>query len=808
MTVALAYLSCAWVAGIFLGWLFLELKLNLPLVFVVSGLLPLPLLLLTHQYKKPIILTSLCLVALFSGAFHLQSSLPPVDESHLQFYNNQGTVEIRGLVDREPEAGDATTRLYLSAREIKVDEGWRRVSGATLLFVPRYPGHRYGDLLLVTGKLERPPWLDNANDKGLAAPHDIASVMHYPEVKVLAVGRGSPLLEWVYSTRNSLARVLAQALPEPQAALAQGLILGIRSNMPPSVTTDFVRTGAAHLLAISGLNLTIVAGILLSLGVWLFGRQHFIYIWLALAAIWLYALLTGMNPPVLRAAIMASLWFTAELLGRQRHAFIALALAAAIMVSVSPAVLWEAAFQMSFMAMAGLIFIFPPLQTLARRAVAAIFSGERATRAANFVAESLGVSLAAVIGVWPLVAHYFGVIAWVSPLATLLALPVLPGILILGAVTGGLGLIFIPAAQATAWLAWLFLSCLLLVVKAFSLIPPLEGRPVNSAFICVYYSAFGLVIWLSGNRKSTMELVSKVGNWLKPGIGKSFNFASRLPMKWVIPGLLVLAILAWLTAATMPDSRLRVSFLDVGQGDAILIQKASQQILVDGGPSPRAIALALGKQMPFWDRTIDLVVLTHPHPDHISGLIEVLNRYRVKQALYPDLDYNSPLYDEWLRLLREKNIKYALAHSGQQIAWGGVAIDVLNPPVTLLTGSRSEIDNNAVVLRVKMGEVSFLLSADIMWETEFELIARRANLRSTVLKVAHHGSTTSTSQEFLAVVDPQVAVISVGKGNPYGHPTDAVLNRLKGRANICRTDKHGTVEFITNGERLWVKKPR
>jgi len=273
----------------------------------------------------------------------------------------------------------------------------------------------------------------------------------------------------------------------------------------------------------------------------------------------------------------------------------------------------------------------------------------------------------------------------------------------------------------------------------------------------------------------------------------------------------VLAILAWLTAATMPDSRLQVSFLDVGQGDAILIQKASQQILVDGGPSPRAVALALGKQMPFWDRTIDLVVLTHPHPDHISGLIEVLNRYRVKQALYPDLDYNSPLYDEWLRLLREKNIKYALAHSGQQIAWGGVAIDVLNPQLTLLTGSRSEIDNNAVVLHVKMGEVSFLLSADIMWETEFELIARRANLRSTVLKVAHHGSRTSTSQEFLAVVDPQVVIISVGEGNPYGHPTAEVINRLKGRippANIYRTDEHGIVEFITDGERLWVKKPR
>ena len=130
------------------------------------------------------------------------------------------------------------------------------------------------------------------------------------------------------------------------------------------------------------------------------------------------------------------------------------------------------------------------------------------------------------------------------------------------------------------------------------------------------------------------------------------NVVSGLPRKWVIPALAVVAILVWLTADTMPDDRLKVSFLDVGQGGAILIQRGSQQILIDGGPSPQAIALALGREMPFWDRTIDLVILTHPHADHITGLLEVLNRYKVKQVLYTDLEYQSPLYDEWLSLLQ------------------------------------------------------------------------------------------------------------------------------------------------------------
>jgi competence protein ComEC len=259
----------------------------------------------------------------------------------------------------------------------------------------------------------------------------------------------------------------------------------------------------------------------------------------------------------------------------------------------------------------------------------------------------------------------------------------------------------------------------------------------------------------------------------------------------------------------MPDDNLHISFLDVGQGDAILIQKGNQQVLVDGGPSPQAIILGLGNKMPFWDRTIDLVILTHPSADHVTGLVEVLQRYKVKQVLYPDLDFESDIYDEWLRVIEEKDIERTIAQAGQQIDLGeGVVIKVLSPQIALLTGTESDIDNNGVVLHISMGELSFLLTADIMWEAEFELIARRANLTSTVLKVGHHGSDTSTTHEFLAVVNPQLAVISVGADNRFGHPTPEVIDRLEeklGSENIYRTDEHRTIEFITDGERLWVR---
>jgi competence protein ComEC len=615
-------------------------------------------------------------------------------------------------------------------------------------------------------------------------------------VESLATGQGAKPLEWIYSLRDRLSQTLAQVLPEPQAALAQGIILGIRTNIPASLQDDFVHSGTAHLLAISGLNLTIVAGILVSLGIWAFARRRYIYIWVALSIIWVYTLLTGLHPPALRAAIMVSLFLTADLLGRQRSGLIALFLAAAVMVGVSPQVLWDASFQMSFVAMAGLVFICPPLQSLGRKAVTATVGEEGALpRVANVLTDSLSVSLGAVLAVWPLTAYYFGIISWVGPLATLLALLVLPATIVTGVLAGVFGLLFIPLGQAIGWLTWFFLSYMLVVVKAFATVPPssLETGTLEISLLAIYYAALALALWANSQKQKLAELIPK-----------ATGFIARLPVKWVVPSLLVVATLVWLAAASMPSDRLQVSFLNVGQGDAILIQKGTQQILVDGGPSPQAIGLELGKKMPFWDRTIDLIVLTHPEADHLTGLVEVLKRYKVGQVLYPDLGYESPLYNEWLGLIEARGIKCTMAQAGQRLDFGSeVTIEVLNPQTPPLT----DMNDNSVVLRLTMGRMSFLLTADIMQMAEFELITRRANLTSTVLKVAHHGSDTSTSVEFLAVADPRIAVISAGKNNTFGLPNQVVVDRLErklGVENVYRTDEHGRIEFITDGERLWL----
>jgi competence protein ComEC len=810
---ALIYLSGAFIAGIFLGSRF-----ALPFAPIFAGLVPLPLLFFFPHRRKLIIIAAVCLIAFFGGALCYQASQPPEDGSHIKFYNGQA-VEIEGMVSADPEVRDSSTHIRLSVSGINLggegEEDWQELSGDVLLFVPRYPEYEYGDVLRVTGELESPTQLGDFDYQGYLEHQGIYATMYFYKsegIELLETGRGVKPLEWIYSLRKSLAESIAGAMPEPQAALTQGMLLGIRYNIPDDIKYEFAQTGTAHLLAISGLHLSIVAGILLSIGIWLFGKKRFIYIWLALGIIWLYAILTGLHPPIVRGAIMASLFLSAELLGRQRTAATSLAFAAAVMVGIDPEILFDAAFQLSVLAMAGLIFITPPLREWGQRLVGAAL-GEKglAVSLASIVSDGFSVTLAATIAVWPLIAHYFGVVSLVGPLVTFLALPALPAIIISGAAAGLVGLAFVPLAQGIGWIAWLFNSYLLFIVGGFATLPisSVEVGSVSPAFIAVYYCVLVIIVWLVRGRGD------KAKHWLRTGASRSSRLIYRLPWRWVIPPLVILAALVSAAAITLPDNELHVSFLDIGQGDAILIQRGSQQVLIDGGPSPQTLMGELSDRMPFWDRTIELVVLTHPDDDHISGLVEVLERYRVEQVLYPDLealdDFNDPLslYQRWEELIEEKGIACTAARAGEEIELGGgVTMTVLNPPATLLEGTDSDVNNNSAVLRLGLGRVSFLFTGDIMWEAEFGLIARGAGLSSTVLKVAHHGSNTSTTADFLAAVSPCAAVISAGKGNPYGHPRDEVLERLEANpdiGNIFRTDEQGTIEFITDGERLWVR---
>ena len=798
----LIFLGGAFIGGVLAGSLFQP-----PLACLLISLLPLPLLLLRRQWQ-PVLLASACILLFLGGALYYQSVLPADDAGCLSYYNDSGEAVIRGTVCQQPDERDTTTQLRLSGLEIETGGGWQEIQGDILLFVPRYPEYYYGDFLLATGQPETPPVFEGFDYAEYLAREGIYATMLYPQIEVLDSGRGSPVMAWLYSLRDDMAHTLNAVLPQPQASLAEGIVLGMRGNIPDELKDSFSQSGTAHLLAISGLHLSIIAGLVLSLGLRLFGRQRYVYVWLALAVIWLYAVISGLHAPVVRSGIMVSVFLAAELLGRQRSSIAALVLAAAIMIGVNPQVLFTASFQMSFAAMIGLVFILPPLHRLGRRIIGNRLDKLPPLRAvAGCLNDGLSVTLAAVLAVWPLVACYFGIVSLVGPLTTLLALPALPAIITLGIVSGGLGFIALPLAQAGGWLLWPFLAYLLMAVEGFAGLPlsHIEVGSFSAPFIWLYYAALAVVLWLVHRRRAD-EFTG--GPSSITGHMDSSGFFPRLSWKWLVLPLALVAMLVPSVVAAQPDDNLHVTFLDVGQGDAILISKGNQQVLIDGGPGSQAITRELSRYMPFWDRTIELVVLSHPHDDHVSGLVEVLRSYRVEQVLYAESDCQSAVYAEWLNLIEEKDIAATTACAGQRIEFDEVVIDVLNPTQPPMTGTDSDEDNNSLVLYAGLGEISFLLTGDIMWPAELELLGRRAVPQCTVLKVAHHGSSTSTTAGFLAVAEPQLAIISVGGDNSFGHPTDEVLQRLiqaLGEDNIYRTDEDGSIQFISDGQKLWLE---
>jgi competence protein ComEC len=787
--------SVAWVGGVYLGSLVSPPLYAFISVFVFSLLIAL------LWRRKPVFLwTGLCLIVLFAGigCYHWR-----VSEATVQSFNDSGNVEIKGEVVRDPEFESGTARLSLSVREIKANGDWEDVSGNVLIYTKSFPSYSLGDWIKVAGELESPTAVENPDYRDYLTQHGFRSTMSYPQIEFMQRG-------WLYSARNRLSESLSQALPEPQGSLAQALLLGVRSHLPDTLVDSFRSSGTSHLLAISGLHVAMLAGVVLAAAAWLFGRRRPIYLAITFAMVWIYALLTGMQPPVFRAAIMFSLFLTALWLGRPRSAIPSLALAAAIMVGLDPSVLRDVSFQLSFVSIAGIALLLPFLQEIWQKVGASRLEAKEFVLVfSRPIVQSLIVGLAAIIAVYPLIAYYFGYVSVVGLPATILVLLALPGAIVLGLLTAVLGLFAPPLAWVVGWVAWLFLSYIIKMVDGFGHLSFTSYHlgPVSAIAVWAYYGVLVAIL----SRRPLLMVVSKTASWVRERLGRLPRLFYRPPKKWVVVPLLVAAALVWLAVlATPKNGRLEVSFLDVGQGDAILIQTPSgQQVLIDGGPDPEKICLELGEEMPFWDKSLDMVVLTHPEDDHILGLLEVLRRYRVKQVMEPGFESDNVAYQEWLRLIDEKNITRTVARSGQQIELGdGIRMEVLNPQEEFVEGSDQDANNNCVVVRLIWKEISFLFTGDIGSEAEQQMLYQGAKLEATVLKVAHHGSAGSTSQHFLAAVDPQVAVVCVGADNPFGHPSPDVMERLEIQVTADRVylTSEGTIKFTTDGKRLWANR--
>lgn len=738
----------------------------------------------------------MCVAALGGARYGLAQ--PVIDAAHPAFYNGR-TVTLRGRVIADPDVRGTTTHLVVAAEAIAVDGAWRPVRGRALVSVPSTPARAYGDRLHIVGRLETPPQLEGFDYRAYLAGSGIHSLLRYPQVTRLPPTERLLPLRPLIRLRHALRAQIARLLPDPEAGLLAGILLGLGHTLPGGLADAFRVTGLTHIIVISGYNFAVV----IQTAQYVLHRvaHRWLALWASLGAVAVYAALVGLSPPVTRAAIMGVLTIGAVLVGRKSHPLTALAAATLVMTAANPLHLWSVSFQLSFAATLGLLLALPALQRRLApyRQAAAPPDADAAAPLWVSAVSALGATAVAQFATLPVLWYHFAEVSIVALPANALVLPLQGVVMPLGACAVALGALWLPLGRLIAAPLWLILRYTTLVVETLARLPLASVRvpPAGGPILLGAYAltALGLA---ARRHPSAWARVRR-------------TLAAAWQSAWRVVVLGAATLLIYIAVLQLPDGRWYVHFLDVGQGDAILLRTpGGRTVLVDGGPDPVVLASRVGRALPFWQRRIDLVVVTHPDSDHLAGLLGVIERYEVTQVLHGPMAGSTPLEQAWREALAERGIASMPATRGAVIAIGDTtALHVLHPPGETPPGAEGDDNSSSVVLRVVAGECRLLLTGDIDAATEAALLAAGAPLDATVLKVSHHGSGGASTAPFVAAVAPQVAVISVGAENRFGHPAAATLERLEEQGiRVLRTDRDGTVTLRTDGHRYWLRTER
>jgi competence protein ComEC len=655
--------------------------------------------------------------------------------------------------------------------------------------LPRYPEIGPGDVVEVEGRARARP--DSPYGAYLARL-DAWGTVDVRRLELLE--RPSSPAATLEGVRRGAGDLLTRVLPEPEAGLAAGILIGLRDRVDRDVATAFTTAGVSHVVAISGWNIAIVAAAVAAL-VGRLGRRRRSVV--TAAAIVVYIVFAGASPSVLRAGAMAGVVLVARESGRSGRAAAALGWAAALLLLADPSLIGDAGFQLSSLATAGLIAWATPLTDRLDR-----WAGGRLPR---WLSECLGVSLAAQVATLPVVLASFGRLALIAPGVNLLVVPIVAPAMAAGlvALAGG-ALVAAGAPDAVGALlaapAWVALRLMIGIVDGAASLPFASIQvepPVGLAAAVACAAAILIAAARPSHRPGRLA-----GNELPTGIpGDAAKPSPPRPllMRAAIAVLVVAVAVAGGVAVTRSAGVARISVLDVGQGDAILVEGSrGGRLLVDGGPDPDRLLVQLDRRIPPWDRRLDAVVLTHPHEDHVAGLALLLARYRVGRVLEPGTRGPGPGYGAWLERLARPDApphlgiaagdRLSVDEIGMRVLWPIRGRVPLDPPDT-----GTGINNVSVVLLGEVDGRRFLLAGDVEQDIDPSLLAEGLP-RLDFLKVAHHGSRTATTQPFVDAVRPRVAVASAGAGNPYGHPARSTLDRLTAAgARVYRTDRDGTV---------------
>jgi competence protein ComEC len=701
----------AWLAGMLIDSFIL-----VPSFALLSGAVVIFLLIVLLWRDSQSRLIMCILLCLLLGAWRYSTALLTNDPHALSASLGMSLV-VRGTVSDEPELYGSTRLLSVTASEISRDDGstWQDADGQLTVQTPGTTvddpyGANYGSVVEIQGKLQPP------------LPHSSPAIlanMFFPRVQVTDTA-ANPVLATLYSWRITLSNILAQVLPQPEAALLIAIVLGLHTPTLRPLISVFNITGTAHLIVPSGFKVTLLAGLVTRSTRWLHtskkvqekllpAQKHrdwrrWLSTFLVIISIAVYTVLSGAGAAAIRAGVMGILLVLTPRIGRTYNVYTALAFTALLMGLGDPFVLWDSGFQLSFLGTLGIIVLTPFFQRLLHP-VTHLPLG-------HILTEILAVTLAAQVATLPILYLDFQVLSPVAPLANILTVPLLGTLITLGILICITGLLLLPLALVIGWVALPLLKYILYSVQWCASLPGAAiNIPFNSDTAWCYYAVLALLVTVAIRKWPTLATSTEHTTQ------QEVSGLSQRTWKLIQLGMALLIIVSTgITAfAAQANANLTITFLDVTskgqpQGESILLRTPDNKtLLIDGGLDAASLAQELDSRLPSWQRSLDAVLLTTPRQDHLVGLLDIVQRYAIGEIIDAGMLHPGTTYSLWRRTISERNIPYLTARQGTNITIGSfVSLQILWPASPLHKGS-NEVRDNGLILRIVTPGLRILL---------------------------------------------------------------------------------------------------
>ncbi|MEE9911142.1 MAG: DNA internalization-related competence protein ComEC/Rec2 [Deltaproteobacteria bacterium] len=821
----LLYPVVALITGILIGD-----HVAVPSSVLLTGALAVLLMLLLCLRKKwnPAAFFFLFVLLLIVGSFNIQRpQYLAQNHHHIVHHADQGLLTLEGVVLANDQISPTNNILVINCRRLIKNNVYLPVTGDIRLVGPADLSFRYGDYIRFHSKIKKLQSFHNPgsfnyerylNRQGIYVSGFLANSA---SIVLIRHNSASGIKLKLETFRLFLKKLIYDNAPSPQREIIEAMTIGNQNHIPSGVRDNFAKTGISHILSISGLHIGIVAAcgffvifFLLKSSEYLMLKYNIVKIATAAAfmPVIIYALVAGMGTPVLRATLMTLAFLTALLIEKQKDLYNILFSAALIILIIAPESLFEISFQLSFGAVFAILYIVPKFSDL--NLGLPEFTPHWLQTLIHRIFIFALVSASATVGTLPIIVFYFNRVSAVTLIGNMIAVPLLGILALIPAMA------FILTSVFSAWLAGLLISVAsfftgmtVSIINALASLPWSAftfTRPSMPEIVLFYVFIFLLI-----------EVITPAGKKKKKGFHA--RHPSLVKAALIISLALIITDSLYLVLKDQFSADLRITAIDVGQGSSTLIQfPHGANMLIDGGGfqnssfdmgrsviAPFLYAKRIGK--------IDTVVLTHPHPDHLQGLIYIINNFDVREIWSTGVKTEDELYQLWSKTIADHKIriKHVSAQSEPEHI-GGVDIHFLWPLQSPVPGveeiSYGEINDTSLVMKISHGANRFLMTGDISSRMEEFLIASGRNLKSDVLIVPHHGSIHSSSMDFIDHVSCRFAIISSGRNNVFRHPHPVILNRYSSAGiDIFRTDQDGAISISSDGITLkiipWLERP-